>query len=465
MNRFMLSGFSSGSGKTVITMGILKALQNKVLDVHSYKCGPDYIDPMFHKRVLGIPCRNLDPYLMGTEAVCMEVMNDSDKSAEAQMAVIEGVMGFYDGIAGTTDNSAYTVARMTDTPVILIISPSGQSITLSAMIKGIQDYESNSNIAGVILNRCKPSMYMHLKEIIERNNGIKVFGYLPELPDMAIDSRHLGLIMADEVPDFDRKLNNLVSEIEDKIDLDEIIRMADSWQMKSTVSHSVVSGSSYNKPNDNTTSNSESMLKIAIAKDEAFCFYYDMSLENLIKKGIELVFFSPVHDKHIPDNIHGLYIGGGYPELYAPELEANVSMRQDIKRVIEDGMPVIAECGGFLYLGQELEDRDGHGYKMTGVLPGNGYKTDKLVRFGYLEMTADIDNLIFDKGDKIPCHEFHYWDSTDNGESLMVQKAGRNRSWRCGFASKSMYAAFPHIVITSAIADRIRAQMLEYKNE
>ena len=148
MNRFMLSGFSSGSGKTVLTMGILRALQNKGLDVHSYKCGPDYIDPMFHKRVLGIPCRNLDPYLMGTETVCMEVMNGNDKSDEAQIAVIEGVMGFYDGIAGTTDNSAYTIARMTDTPVILIISPSGQSITLSAMIRGIQDYEPDSNIAG-----------------------------------------------------------------------------------------------------------------------------------------------------------------------------------------------------------------------------------------------------------------------------------------------------------------------------
>ena len=465
MNRFMLSGFSSGSGKTVLTMGILRALQNKGLDVHSYKCGPDYIDPMFHKRVLGIPCRNLDPYLMGTETVCMEVMNGNDKSDEAQIAVIEGVMGFYDGIAGTTDNSAYTIARMTDTPVILIISPSGQSITLSAMIRGIQDYEPDSNIAGVILNRCKPSMYMHLKDIIERNNGIKVFGYLPELTDMSIDSRHLGLIMADEVPDFDRKLKNLVREIEDKIDLDEIISMANSWQMRNSVSHSVVSGSSYKNINNNTISKSKGDIKIAVARDEAFCFYYDKSFENLTEKGIELVYFSPVHDDHIPDDVQGLYLGGGYPELYASELEVNASIRHDIKNAIEDGMPVIAECGGFLYLGQELEDSDGHTHKMVGVLPGRGFKTDKLVRFGYSEMTSDTDSLIFDKGDKIPCHEFHYWDSTDNGECLVVQKAGRNRSWKCGFTTKSMYAAFPHIVITSAIADRIYTQMIEYKNK
>jgi len=460
----MLSGFSSGSGKTVITMGILKALQNKGLSMHSYKCGPDYIDPMFHKRVLGIPCRNLDPYLMGTEAVCMEVMNDRDESNDSQMAVIEGVMGYYDGIAGTTDNSAYTVARMTDTPVILIISPSGQSITLSAMIRGIQDYEPDSNITGIILNRCKPSMYMHLKDIIERNNGIKVFGYLPEIPDMSIDSRHLGLIMADEIPDFDRKLEHLVSEIEDKIDLDEIISMADSWQKRKTANHSVVSGISYDSSNVSTVSNPENTLKIAVARDEAFCFYYDMSLESFADRGIEPVFFSPLHDEHIPDDIQGLYIGGGYPELHAAELEANSSMRQDIKRAIEDGMPVIAECGGFLYLGQGMEDSNGDKHKMTGVLPGIGYKTDKLVRFGYSVFTAESDSLIFAKGDKIPCHEFHYWDSTDNGDELVVQKAGRNKSWKCGFTSKSMYASFPHIVITPQIAERVRIQMQEYKS-
>ena len=306
---------------------------------------------------------------------------------------------------------------------------------------------------------------MHLKDIIERNNGIKVFGYLPELTDMSIDSRHLGLIMADEVSDFDRKLKNLVSEIEYKIDLDEIISMANSWQMRNSVSHSVVSGSSYKNINNNAISKSKGDIKIAVARDEAFCFYYDKSFENLTEKGIELVYFSPVHDDHIPDDVQGLYLGGGYPELYASELEVNASIRHDIKNAIEDGMPVIAECGGFLYLGQELEDSDGHMHKMVGVLPGRGFKTDKLVRFGYSEMTSDTDSLIFDKGDKIPCHEFHYWDSTDNGECLVVQKAGRNRIWKCGFTTKSMYAAFPHIVITSAIADRIYTQMIEYKNK
>ena len=455
MKRFMLMAMHSNAGKTVMTCALLAALKRRGIEVHSFKCGPDYIDPMFHSRVLGIPCRNLDLFLQGKEKV-----KETLSAHGGELAVLEGAMGYYDGMAGTEENSAWEVAALTETPAVLVVRPKGVGISLAAQIRGMMQfraetmpYPENSGIGGILLADCSASLAAYLRPILERETGLPVFGYLPAMKEAELGSRHLGLMTADEIRDLSDRMTVLAEQAEKSIDIDGILHLAD---MAGTI-ESEPAGNPGSTAGTHTESTdvpqayaAKPVCRIAVARDAAFCFLYEDSLDALRRAGAELVFFSPLTDGQLPENVQGLYLCGGYPELYAEELSWNSSMLQSIRKNIKDGMPVLAECGGFLYLQQELEDEQGKVWPLCGVLPGNGFRTKRLQRFGYHWLQAEKDSMLFRTGEKVPVHEFHYWDCTCNGTDLTSVKPD-GRQWACGYADESMYAAFPHLHLGGAL--------------
>lgn len=427
--RVMIAAISSGSGKTTITCGILQALVNRKLKVASFKCGPDYIDPMFHSKVIGARSRNIDSFFNDENTVKYLVDKNSQN---ADISVIEGVMGFYDGLAGiSTKASSYDVARITDTPVTLLINCKGMSVSILPIIKGFKEYMKDSNIQGVILNQMSKMLYPEIKKSIEENLDLKVLGYVPNLKDLVIESRHLGLVTPDEIKDLKEKLNELADILEETLEIDEIINLAD--KSKDLI---------YNKPEIHKL---EDNLRIAVALDEAFCFYYEDNIELLKEMGADIVYFSPLKDERIPDNIHGIIFGGGYPELYAKELSLNKTMIESVKSTVYNGLPCVAECGGFMYLHESMEDDKSQPYDMVGLIKGKAYKTPKLNRFGYIKLTALEDNFLCKKGEEIAGHEFHYWDSTNCGSSFKAQKPLRKRNWECINITENLFAGYPHV--------------------
>ena len=345
------------------------------------------------------------------------------------MLLIEAAMGFYDGLAGTASASGWEIAVKTDTPVILLLNPKGSALTLAAQVKGLQCFRTPSMIAGLILNRCRSSLAAYLTPVLRRETGLPVLGVIPPMEQAELPSRHLGLVTAQEIPDFSDRMEHLAAQVEASVSLDQLLSLArDTGGASVSPSHPA-----------------PFRCRIAVARDEAFCFYYQDNLDALRENGAEIVFFSPLRDASLPQGIHGLYLGGGYPERFARLLGENASMRRSVRQAVSAGVPTVAECGGFLYLQQSLEDTQGERFPMAGVLPGAGYAAGGLQRFGYLYLKAEGDSLLFRQGERIPAHEFHHWDSTDNGNDLACEKPGKDRTWRCGFAAPSLYAAFPHL--------------------
>ena len=422
MKQLMMTAMHSGAGKTVVNCALLKALKKRGIEVHAFKCGPDYIDPMFHTKVLGIPSRNLDLFLQGERAVLSSVALHG-----GELAVLEGAMGYYDGVNGTDKASAWATADVLSCPSVLVVKPRGAALTLAAQIKGMAAFRTQSHLTGILLNACKESLAAFLAPILERETGLPVFGFLPPREEANLQSRHLGLLTAEEVKDLDARLDTLSAQMEKTVDLDALLAAAAAFE----------------KPEPKRIK-PEKKCAIAVARDEAFCFLYADTLDALEDAGAELLFFSPLRDSDIPKEADGLYLCGGYPELYAEQLSANAPMRQSIQNAVNSGMPTVAECGGFLFLQQLLEGENGTSYPMCGVLPGAGYQTDRLERFGYQWITPEEDSLLFRKGERIPAHEFHYWDCTENGSDLVVEKPN-GKTWRCGTATDTLYAAFRHL--------------------
>lgn len=428
--RFMISAMSSGSGKTVLTCGLLQAFRNRGISVEAFKCGPDYIDPMFHRQVLGLPGGNLDLFLQGKEGVIRTLHRQT-----ADLAVLEGAMGYYDGVSGTTEGSAWDTSRLTNTPVILALKPSGSSITLAAQVRGLMEFRSPSMLAGILLTDCKPMLYAHLKPILERETGLTVLGYLPHMEEAEFGSRYLGLVTPEEISNFQRRIEAVAAQLEETCDLDRLLSLG--------------ADGDFSKEEHLYLAMVVPKATIAVARDEAFCFYYRESLAALERAGAQLCYFSPLWGQTLPA-CQGLYLGGGYPELYLKALSENTSMGKAIADAVKSGLPTVAECGGFLYLQQTVADREGNAYPMAGVLPGDGYGTDRLQRFGYLHLTAESDSMLLRKGECLPAHEFHYWDTTCNGAQLHAQKPN-GRTWACGFTSESLYAGFPHLHFDGAL--------------
>ena len=465
MRSVMIGAMGSGSGKTIVTAGLLMSLKKRNIAVRSFKCGPDYIDPMFHTRVLGVPCRNLDLFLLGQRGVLRElyesVVQESESSsgigkAEQPLTVIEGAMGFYDGIGGTTKASAYDIAQLLGTPVILVVKPRGQSATLAAQICGLMNFRPENHIAGIILNECSAGLFDHLRLIIERECGIPVFGYLPKMEEAKVESRHLGLLMADEIPEFRDRFEAIAARMEETVEIDRILACAASTENE-TVGAKIpgMADSAWEIPGNN--------CRIAVARDEAFSFYYASSLDAIRRAGAELVPFSPLRDHCLPADISGLYLGGGYPENYAAELSANKEMLSEIREAIEKDLPTVAECGGFMYLQEKLEGSDGHVYPMVGALTGESARTPRLVRFGYVTLTAEADSMLFRAGEQVPAHEFHHWESTECGDGLTARKYD-GRNWKCGVVNDCLYAGYPHLELGGDVplAERFVRACREY---
>lgn len=433
---FLLTAPASGSGKTLITCGILQALVNRGLKVASFKCGPDYIDPMFHGKVIGTKSRNLDTFF--TDAHTTRYLYEKN-AAGSEIAVVEGVMGYYDGLGGIqTEGSTFDVAHTLELPSILIVNCRGASLSVLATIKGFLEYRKESRICGVLLNQVSSMIYGPLKERIEEELKIRVFGYVPKLPELSLDSRHLGLVLPGEIEALREKLNRLADHLEQTVDLDGML----SFSEKCADTAQTVVGEYKNKIRALSLPEA---VRIGVAEDDAFCFTYLDNLELLQELGAELVPFSPLHDRQLPEGICGLILSGGYPELHAEALSRNQSMRDGIREAVVSGMPCIAECGGFLYLHRELEGTDGRFYSMAGVLDARAYRTKRLSRFGYLTLEAKEDQLLGAAGTKIRGHEFHYWDSESCGESFHAKKPAGKREWDCVRGTKTLYAGFPHL--------------------
>lgn len=432
--RFLLTAGASGSGKTMITCGILQALKNRNLNPVSFKCGPDYIDPMFHTKVLGTRSRNLDTFFTDGQTVRYLLQKNSQN---CDVAVMEGVMGYYDGVGGTTvRGSAYELARETDTPAVLIVNCKGMSVSIVPYIKGFLEFRKDSNIRGVILNQLSPMLYGRIKKLIEENLDIKVLGYVPKADSCAVESRHLGLILPDEIQDFQERLNKFASILEETLELDELLHLAE--EAPDLEEDLPIFRKISRKKTDGNP------VKIGVAMDEAFCFIYEDNLEMLRTLGAEILPFSPIHDPELPDGISGLLLYGGYPELFGKALEENKGMREEIRKKIENGMPVMAECGGFIYLHETFETMQEEPCKGVGVISGRAYRTSKLSRFGYVQIQKKEGTVFGHEIGTCPAHEFHYFDSTDCGNSFYAKKPESSRGWECIHCTDTMMAGFPH---------------------
>ncbi len=424
MRRILIGGTHSGCGKTTVTLAVLSALKRRGLNVAAFKCGPDYIDPMFHRKAIGVASHNLDSFFCDDDTLLSLL---GEYGSVADIAVIEGVMGFYDGGRGSADS----VSEITETPAVIIIDCKGMSDSIGAVMSGFLHYQKN-NIIGFFFNRLPEKMIPFVQELCRRL-GTRYCGCLPK-SDITIDSRHLGLVTADEIADIHTKLGRLGELAEKYICIDELIESGE----RPLPEHKHTDIPCF----------SDAPI-IAVARDRAFCFIYQENIDLLEKMGCRIEYFSPLTDKAVPES-DGLILCGGYPELYAEELSTNKSMLADIKRRISAGLPTIAECGGFMYLHDELADGNGASYPMAGVIDGRAFPTERLQRFGYLTLKTASDALLCNAGSSIRAHEFHYWESTNCGEDLTAEKAD-GRTWKCCHANETLYAGFPHIYFYSDV--------------
>ena len=422
--RLVLAGTNSGCGKTTVTCALLQALVNRNKKVGAFKCGPDYIDPMFHSRIIGAKSANLDLFFFEKNTMNYLLARNG---ADCDVNIIEGVMGYYDGMGLTTTKaSTYEVAQTSDSPVVLVVNAKGASLSVLATIQGFLTLCPDNHICGVILNQCSGMSYPTLaKAITERFEGrVRPFGYLPKLPECAIESRHLGLVTAAEITDLKEKLELLAQKAEETLDMDGLLELADSAP---PIQCDPVELPRY-----------DVLVRIAVARDNAFCFYYEDSLQALRDMGAELVEFSPLSDEALPENIDGFYLGGGYPELYARQLSENSSMLSSVRAALGRGAPCIAECGGFMYLTEQIGE-----YPMVAHLKGSCFDTGKLTRFGYVTLNAKTENLLCKAGEEIRGHEFHHWDCTFPGADFTAAKS-TGKSWNCVVATENLYAGYPH---------------------
>ncbi len=452
----MIAAPSSGSGKTLITCGLLNLLKEEKRDVTSFKCGPDYIDPMFHRKVLGIYGGNLDTYFCPREKV-----RDILFGCGHEIAVIEGVMGIYDGIGGLSiEGSCYDIARATDTPIVLVVDGRGAGRSLFSVIKGILSDDREHLIKGLILNRVSENFYRRLKALLEKElkeegYDVRLLGAISTLKNLSIDSRHLGLLRPDEVEGLREKIHELSEALSRHLDIEALLGIME--EANDAVPDKTHIEESESQAKDRTPDKGSQLnrtVNLAVAMDDAFCFYYKENLELFEKLGVSIKFFSPLKDRKLPENNQGIYIGGGYPELHLKELSDNITMKNSIKAAIDSGLPSIAECGGFMYLHELIFDEEGRSFEMVGAVTGSCRKMDHLVRFGYVELFSDVSEGAPDSSfsgalSGIRGHEFHYYDSTDNGACMLVKKGGDEKTWRAMHVDGKRVFGFPHLYLES----------------
>ena len=430
---FLLGATQSNSGKTTLAMALMAALTKKGKRVQPFKVGPDYIDPMYHKEATGRPSRNLDSFMLKEDTISYLFQKNA---ADADVAIVEGVMGLYDGRSGfSKEGSSAHIAEILDLPVILIVNGNGMSLSVAALINGFRDFSPTTKIGGVILNQVKnDSGYQHLKEIIETTCHLPVFGYLPKDERFALNDRHLGLYCSNEIENLQEKLDILAEAVCDHCDLDALLK-----------------ATAYDKPAVKSVPLPEPLtekVKIGVARDAAFNFYYQDGLDLLEELGAEIVPFSPLTDSAVPE-VHGLYFGGGYPELNLDALSANESFMESLKQKLNDGMPCYAECGGYIYLGKSMT-YEGKTRALTGYFPFDFAMTDRLQRFGYMEAKIEKGTILSPEEElTIRGHEFHYTKRVDEEELPAVYHVSKQRrtktvTWEEGYLLNNTVGGYPH---------------------
>lgn len=434
--RIVLAGTQSGVGKTTISMGIMAALKKRGLDIQPFKVGPDYIDPAFHSFITQNSARNLDSWMLDEKTV-LELFVAASK--EKDMAVVEGVMGLYDGSEGDKHRgSTADVAKIIDAPVVLIVNGKGMAASAAAQVLGYKLFDTSLNIKAVIINNISGDVHYHLlKRIIERETQIPCIGYMPFNSEIQLKSRHLGLIPAKEVDDLKAKIEELAHMVERTIDLEALIEIANQsseLEYKAFEIKRVVQD-----------------INIGVAWDKAFSFYYEDNLELLRKLGANLIFFSPINDTKLPDNIHGIYLGGGFPEVFAKELESNIFMREDMKRRLEGNIPAYAECGGFMYLTKAINTIEGQRYEMVGIFDTEARMTHRLQRFGYIYVNIHEECSISKNNTEVRAHEFHRSVIDEHHHMHYVYTVNKKRdheiikTWSCGLKKYHTLGSYAHI--------------------
>ncbi|WP_299755280.1 cobyrinate a,c-diamide synthase [uncultured Chloroflexus sp.] len=392
--RLLLAAPMSGSGKTTITAGLIAALRRRGLRIAPFKCGPDYIDPGYHALAAGQPCYNLDSWLIPPDQIAGVLAR---RSVEADLAVIEGVMGLFDGYAGTDDTgSSAHIARLTATPVIIVLDARAMARTAAALIAGLYDFDRRVHIGGVILNRVgSPRHAALIRDAVEQTVGVPVLGYVPRHDALTLPERHLGLVPVAEPGRWQEWLSEAAAQVEQTIDLDRLLAVAHTAPPLPAPAPPTLAPVSAVRP------------VIAIARDEAFNFIYPDNLDLLQVAGAELAFFSPLHDTALPAGTAAIYLCGGFPELFADQLSANQAMLAAIREAAAAGMPIYAECGGLMYLTETLIDQYGQAFAMAGVLPGYSRMTPRLT-LGYRTIAAQAETWLWRTGETVRGHEFHY---------------------------------------------------------
>lgn len=452
--RIIIAGTHSGAGKTTISIGLMAALVRRGLRVQPYKVGPDYIDTAYHTLVAKRVSRNLDDWMLTPSTLRYLFLKNM---SGADIAVIEGVMGLFDGIGAGIAGSTAAVAKTLDCPVILVVDASCLSASAAAQVLGYQQYDPQVQVRGVILNQVSPGPhYDAVREAVEKRTGVPVLGCLPPREELRLPSRHLGLVPAVEMEGMHARIEKLARLIETTVDIDRLLAIASSTPALWTPAYPALS------PPENVFP-----VNLAVAWDEAFNFYYQDNLDLLAQLGASVVHFSPLHDKIIPEDADGVYLGGGFPEVFAEGLSENQSMLESFRQRLAEGLPCFAECGGLMYLTQSIQDGEGKEWPMTGVLDGISRMTDRLQRFGYVEIRLTSDSILGVAGRLVKGHEFHH--SVVEGISLPhvyeVTAASSQNRWQCGFVYKNTLAGYPHLHFWSnpLLAESLVASCWKYK--
>lgn len=457
MKRILFSATTSNTGKTTICSGVQRAFRNRGLKVQPYKIGPDYIDTEYHFVASGNKSRNLDEFMLPVEEIKYLF---SRQSENADVSIIEGVMGLYDGLGDRHDYcSSASMAKILDSPVVLIIDGKSMAASAAALVLGYKNMDPCVNIAGVIANNVSTQSHFDIiKSSVEKITGIKVLGRIPKDENFALSSRHLGLTPSIEIDGLDERLDYIASVIEKHIDLDELMALANSKPVE------------YDKNRREKIKNITD-VRLGIAYDKAFNFYYADALDLLEDMGVDMVKFSPLKDKTLPDNIDGLFLGGGFPEMFAEKLAQNKSLLKDIKSKAENNMPIYAECGGLMYLGEQLESVENDFFEMTKILKGKSIMSKRLQRFGYCEGIAEEDTVISNAGDVVKGHEFHYSDFFSEENSVYEMKKNMVdktvKKWRGGYKNFNSLGTYLHTHFAGNynMAINFIKKMEQYKKE
>ncbi len=457
--RIVIAGTRSGVGKTTLSIGIMRALAQQGLKVQPYKTGPDYIDPTYHKQATGMPSRNLDSWLLSREAI-LELFEHA--AATADIAVIEGVMGLYDGKLGgeqlesSQAGSTAQLAKILDAPVILVLDAGKIAGSAAAIALGYKELDKGGRLAGVILNRIGSQRhYLQLKQAIEKYAELPVLGCLYRDEALHIPERHLGLIPAEE-QEYNAFRDELAQQITAGIDIESIIKIADEAGALPHFEPAI-----FSLPPD------KPRVRIGVAQDKAFSFYYQDNLDILAHLGAELAFFSPLKDDDLPANIAGLYLGGGFPEVFAEQLAGNVALKQAVNQASAAGMPIYAECGGLLYLTKGIIDGDGKQYPMLGLIEAQSRVQKKRQALGYVDIKVLRDNILSKKGDSLRGHEFH-WSSlegiSDNSHAYELRSSRTIKPRTEGIVQDNLLASYVHLHFASCpkLAENFIDRCVEY---